>query len=245
MKPLWGFVAAVRLLTRIPVPSPPSAPDARTLGWAAMLFPAVGAGLGWTGWLVAEAGSQCWPREVGVALALAALALLTGALHEDGLADMADAFGSQRSRDGLLRVMADSRIGTYGAVALTLSYLVRWLCLSRLGLAGFLVGQTAPRAGVVTLAAWAGPASRGSGGELAAAVGRGHVVAAWLAAAVFFYPVYRNPAVAWAVGGCLLYAGLAAAYFRNRLGGVTGDCLGATAVTMECLTLLTLLAEPR
>ena len=245
MSALWGFISAIQLLTRVPAPSPPSAPDAKTLGWAAVFFPAVGAGLGWAGWLVTEAGALRWPRELAVALALAALALLTGALHEDGLADAADAFGSQRTREGLNRVLKDSRIGTYGTVAVVLTYLLRWICLSRLGLAGYLVGQTAPRAGIVTLAAWAGPASGGSGGSFAAAVTRGHVLAAWMCAALCFYPVYRDPAIGWCVGGCLLLAGLASAYFKKRLGGVTGDCLGAAAVAMECLVLLVLLAEPQ
>jgi adenosylcobinamide-GDP ribazoletransferase len=112
-------------------------------------------------------------------------------------------------------------------------------------LAGFLVGQTASRAGVVTLAAWAGPASDGSGGSFAAGLGRPHVLAAWLCAALLFYPVYRDPKVAWCVGGCLLMAGLASAYFKKRLGGVTGDCLGAAAVAMECLVLLILVASPQ
>jgi adenosylcobinamide-GDP ribazoletransferase len=212
------------------------------LGWAAVFFPAVGAGLGWAGYAVYAAGSLWWPREVAALLALAALAVLTGALHEDGLADVADAFGSQSTREGLERVMKDSRIGTYGAVALLLSYGVRWFCLSRLGLAGFLIGQTLPRAGIVAVAASAGPATSGSGGAFAAALGRGHVIAAWLTAAAFFYPVYQDPAMGWCVAGCLVLAGLASAYFKARLGGVTGDCLGATAIAMECLVLLILFA---
>ena len=245
MTALWGLVAAIQLLTRVPVPSPPAAPDAKTLGWAAVFFPAVGAGLGWAGWLATEAGALWWPREVAVALALMTLALLTGALHEDGLADAADAFGSQRTREGLNRVLKDSRIGTYGTVAVVLTYLLRWACLSRLGLAGFLVGQAVPRAGIVTLAAWGGPTAEGSGSSFAAALGRGHVIAAWLCAALFLYPVYRDPAITWSVAACLLAAGLASGYFKKRLGGVTGDCLGATAVLMECVVLLVLLAEPQ
>ena len=239
-----GLIAAIQLLTRIPVPSPPEAPDAGVMRWAAVFFPAVGAGLGWLAWGLAQAADLWWPREIGALLALVALALLTGALHEDGLADAADAFGSQSSPEGLERVMKDSRIGTYGAVALILSYLLRGFCLSRLGLAGFLVGQTAPRAGIVAIAAWAGPAGAGSGGAFAAAVGGGQAMTAWLCAGLFFYPVYRQPAVLWSVAACLLFAGIAAGFFRARLGGVTGDCLGAAAVVMECLVLLTLMAAP-
>ena len=244
MKAWQGLIAAIQLLTRVPVPSPARAPDAKTLAWAAVFFPAVGAGLGWAAWGVRQASEQVWAPEIGALLALGALALLTGALHEDGLADAADAFGSQRSREGVLRVMKDSRIGTYGAVALVLTYALRWFCLSRLGLAGFLVGQTAPRAGAVAVAALAGPAGEGSGSAFAAAVGRGQMFAAWLCAGLFFYPVYRDPAVLWSIAACFLFSGLAAAYFRGRLGGVTGDCLGASAILMECLVLLILMAAP-
>ncbi|MCB9385641.1 MAG: adenosylcobinamide-GDP ribazoletransferase [Bryobacterales bacterium] len=242
---VWrGLIAALQQLTRFPVPSPPVAPDARTLAWAAIFFPVVGAGLGWLAWGVAEASSRLWPREVGALLALGVLALATGALHEDGLADAADAFGSQSTPEGLMRVMKDSRIGTYGAVALLLTYALRWFCLSHLGLAGFLVGQSAPRAGVVTLAGWAGPAGEGGGGAFAAAVSRGVAMATWFCCALFYYPVFREPAVGWSVAACLLFAGVAAGYFKSRLGGVNGDCLGASAVLMECMVLLILLAAP-
>src|SRR5260370_29331455 len=113
---------AVAFLTRLPIPHPESATSA-DFPRAQRVFPIVGAAIG------AMVGLICLGmRIVGVpdlaaaALVLGAGALLTGALHEDGLADVADGFGGGRDVEGKLAIMRDSRIGTYGAIALLVSF---------------------------------------------------------------------------------------------------------------------------
>ena len=111
-------------LTRLPVRSPsPAGEDLIRASWT---FPVIGAGIGAFGaiayWLALALGL---PPFIGATLAVAATLLLTGALHEDGLADTADGFGADASRERTLDIMRDSQIGTYGAIALVLSLLLR------------------------------------------------------------------------------------------------------------------------
>ncbi len=235
-------IAAFQTLTRLPVPSAPQAPDDRTIALSALFYPWVGLLLGVAGWVVLRALT---PHVGAPAAALAVLvvwALATGALHEDGLADVADAFGSQLDREGLLRVMKDSRIGAYGALALVLATLARWTLLADLALAGdgllaLLASQSLGRAGVVALAAWAGPATQGMGSMLARSVGAVQVVGAWVPPAALLLWLGPPAVVPGCMAASLAVAAAAALYFRSRLGGVTGDCLGAAFILQEIAVL--------
>ena len=173
-------------------------------------------------------------------IVLALWAFLTGALHEDGLADSFDAFGSQTAPDDVLRVLKDSRIGSYGAVALILATLLRWQGMSLLPaesvIFGLMASQVLPRAGVVLLAYWAGPATAGTGGGMAAALTAAPVVVTLAVAAMILTPIGGLRLLAPSIG-CLLVTGLLAIYFRRRLGGVTGDCLGAAEQAQEIMVL--------
>ena len=181
------------------------------------------------------------PRSVVMLVILALWALLTGALHEDGLADTFDAFGSQGSREDVLRVLKDSRVGSYGALALILATLLRWQGLTllrpELTMAALLAMQVLPRAGIVLTAYLAGAATTGLGGAFAASLSPLPVVAAMSVGlgivAVFAGTVTLFPALA-----TVVVAVLAAIYFKRRIGGVTGDCLGAAAQLQEIAILL-------
>ncbi len=162
------------------------------------------------------------------------------------MADAFDAFGSQASREDILRILKDSRIGSYGAVALVLATLLRWQGLSLLPpeavIFGLMASQVVPRAGVVLLAYWAGPATAGSGGGMAAALTAAPVVVTFSLSMAILLPIGGAQLLVPAVG-CLFISGLLAIYFRRRLGGVTGDCLGAAEQLQEIVVLLALLAS--
>jgi len=243
---LVALLTAIQTLTRIPVPSPARAPDARMIAWSAVFYPAVGALLGGFGVSAFELlGGRLAPSVVALII-LALWAFVTGALHEDGLADSFDAFGSQVSREDILRVLKDSRIGSYGALALVLATLLRWQGLSLLPpealIFGLMASQVLPRAGVVLLAYWAGPATAGTGGGMAAALTAAPVAVTVSLSMAILLPIGRAKLFAPAIG-CLLVSGLLAAYFRRRLGGVTGDCLGAAEQLQEVVVLLAVLAS--
>ena len=125
-------------LTRLPVRAP--SPAGEELIRASWTFPVIGAGIGAFGaiayWLALALGL---PPFIGATLAVAATLLLTGALHEDGLADTADGFGADASRERTLAIMRDSQIGTYGAIALVLSLLLRASALGSIADASLVV----------------------------------------------------------------------------------------------------------
>src|SRR5690606_8532703 len=131
---LLRFRIALSFLTRLPGGRHPVG-DA-DLASSLAAFPLVGAVVGALAAVVLAGAARVLPPEIAGARACAALALATGGLHLDGLADTFDALGSGRDRDGRLEVMRDSRIGAHGATALALVLVVEIACFARLAAAG-------------------------------------------------------------------------------------------------------------
>lgn len=220
-------LSAVALLTRVPVPD--HAPKGAASAWA---WPLVGALVG----LAAAAGASLavWVGAGPGAAAVAGLivqALLTGALHEDGLADTADGLLGGRTADRRLEIMKDSRIGSFGALALMLVTLASWSALEGLVEAG-LHWLALPAAAALSRAPMAVvmaalPPARPNG--LSAASGQPSALTALAAVGVALAValILCGPGALWAaVGVAAVSAGLALAA-QARIGGQTGDILGA------------------
>lgn len=220
-----GLRQAVAFLTRV------SMSEAGGVDRAVPWFPFVGALIG-----LAVAGVYAvlylWvPSLLGAVVAVGLGVLLTGALHEDGLADSFDALGSGASGDDAHRIMQDSRLGTYGTLALVFSSLWRIFAVASLtrpeALAGLVMAHTLGRTGAVSLMARA-PAARavglGSSG-IAAASGRG----AW--AAILSGLGLSLLVAGWWAGPAVILVAFTVVALRKigntRFGGVTGDTLGA------------------
>lgn len=238
------FLAACTFLTRLPLPG--AAVDAEALARAPMWFPVVGAIVGGVGGLTLIVAGRLWPPFIAAVLSLLATVLLTGAFHEDGLADAADGLGGGGTREQVLEIMRDSRIGTYGAVAMILVLSARIGCLAAMAP---LEGARA-LIGAHVLARWSSlplmlalPYARpqGSGKPFIGAVTRRRVLGGTLLAAPLVLA-----ALGWWALPAVLVAGsvtaIAGRYFRSRLGGITGDCLGATNQLVELATYLAVLA---
>ena len=116
------FFGAVRFFTRLPVPDWVGH-SAEALNRSARYFPAVGMLVGGIGALVYVAATHLWPQPVAVLLSMAATVYATGAFHEDGLADMVDGLGGGWEKQRILEIMKDSRVGSYGVVAVVLALL--------------------------------------------------------------------------------------------------------------------------
>lgn len=235
-----GLRAAVSLLTRVPAGrSRTGAPDlARAVPW----FPVVGGLLG-----LALAGTYAGLREalpaiVAATVTLGAGVVLTGAFHEDGLADTADALGGFRTKEEALRILKDPALGTYGVLALVVSALARVGALA--ALEGWAAVAVLPAAHALSRGAAVGlmgivpPATGdGLGASYAGATTRREVGAA-VAAAVAIGVLTLGP---WVVPASLLAAVGAAAVGTlavRRLGGLTGDVLGAVQQAAEVLILI-------
>lgn len=233
---------ALAFLTRLPV-GDPGAVDAPQLGRCMAWFPLAGLLVGALLLAADRVLAVLLPPLPGNVLLLALWVLLSGALHLDGLADLCDGVGGGRDREGMLLIMKDSRIGVFGAVALVLLLLGKWAALTgvpgplRLPALLFapLAGRWAPVLLTVTGPYLRGP--EGTGSAFAAHAGRRELILASLALAA-------AAGVLGGAAGLFLAAMVAAAtllygaWVRRRLGGVTGDVLGAAVELVELLVLL-------
>jgi adenosylcobinamide-GDP ribazoletransferase len=238
------FLAACAFLTRLPLPG--AAVDAETFARAPTWFPVVGAIVGGVGGLTLTGAERIWPPFIAAVLSVLATVLLTGAFHEDALADAADGFGGGQSREQVLEIMRDSRIGSYGAVALVLVLSARIGCLAAMAP---LEGARA-LIGAHVLARWSSlplmlalPYARpqGSGKPFIGGVTRPRVLGGTLLAALFLVPALGWRAVPAFLAAAVVTV-MAGRYFRSRLAGITGDCLGATNQLVELATYLAVLA---
>ena len=250
------FLIALQFLTRVPVPA--------WVGWrpewmhaSARHYPAVGLVVGGFAALVLWTGAHFWPALVAVLLSMAATLWLTGAFHEDGLADTCDALGGAVSRERALEIMKDSRIGSYGTVGLAAVLSLKAAALLGLALRdvelvliALPLAHAGSRAVPVLLLRWLP-----YGGDLEHAKAKpmaqqadNHtllVVALWLvvvgaAALVCGLDVQRLLA---ALAALLVVALVMARWLLQRLGGYTGDTLGASQQGAELAVYLVLLAQ--
>ncbi len=245
------FLAAIAFLTRLPVGRHFNF-DAKDVARSQRWFPVVGALLGGISAGAAWVLALRLPPLLVAVLVTALDAWLTGALHLDGLADTADGFGGGATREDVLRIMRDHAIGSYGAVAVVLA--LAWKIAAITSLIGsaqmvpaLVLAPAVGRWSAVLLSAtqpYARPVSDDhpkSVGSPARLVGR--FEAAFATILVFvaapLCDFRRGPLACSLVAlGCFLWAWRC----RRRIGGVTGDTLGAAVVGSECLVLLIFIA---
>lgn len=238
------FRLALGFLTRIPVSVPADLPP-DALARSMRLFPLIGALIGAATGAVYLLAAKVLPGMPAALLAVAFGLLLTGALHEDGLADCADGFGGGRDKDAKLAIMRDSRIGAYGTLALILSVGLRAAALTALhNPAGALIAAHAlSRAALPGLMVELQPASSTG---LAAGAGK-PTERDYIIALVLAILVAAPLGIHWLVGAlmanALIFIGMK--YLaRRQIGGYSGDVLGALQQTIEIAVLLTLAALP-
>ena len=246
------FFAALRFFTRLPVPAWVGHTQDQ-LDHAARYFPLIGILIGAIGAGVTELAALALPIGVAVLLGMAATILATGAFHEDGFADSCDGFGGGWDKAQVLMIMKDSRVGSYATLGVGLILLTKWNALVELD-AGFgppflaialIAGHAVSRLASTLLiyfltyvrdddSSRSKPlAQRMALHELAIAVVIG------LAPCLLLPPIDALVALA----AVALAALLAARYFVRRIGGYTGDCLGATQQVCELAFYLGLLCS--
>ena len=242
------FLVAVQFLTRIPTPQVANLP-ADWLARSGKYFPLVGAIIGGLSALALLGAHLIWRTgALPALLAVGAGLVLTGALHEDGLADAADGFGGGRSPEQRLAIMKDPRLGTYGALALGFALALKTAALAtlpaQLGAAGLLSAHVGARAAAVWTMSFLPYAAEATASKVAApqrALGfweLGLTLAFALAPVLLLIP----PAGLACAGGAALTALLVARGSAKRIGGHTGDVLGAVEQAYEIVFLLALSA---
>ncbi len=232
---LGDLKVAIGFLTRVPVRVEGEVSLARAMA----LFPLVGAGVGAVQAAVFAAAILVLPPFAAALLALLAGVLLTGGLHEDGLADFADGLGARGGREQRLAAMRDSRIGVYGVLALVFAVGLKASALhAPAGMAGLVAAGAVSRGILPAVMRALGPArADGLGAGAGMPSGRVAVVAAGLAGAVCLAALGPpQGGVALLLAGVI--AGVVAMTAARRFGGFTGDVLGAAALCVETVVLL-------
>lgn len=240
---LRRFFIALQFMTRFPVPRT-EATTKQDLGKAAAFFPLVGVIVGLSAALAFILLHRVFPLPVSILGAMIVATLLTNGLHEDGFADVFDGFGGGWSRERTLEIMRDSRIGVYGVLALIFLVLSKLHLLSALPPTQIwrwlIVGHVAGRWAPLALGAWLPPASSEGLGRLVAKrsgpleITIGTITLIAIVAAVL---AWQAALIAFLV--TTLATLLSGLYFRHRLQGITGDCLGAAVQFTELALYLT------
>ncbi len=250
----FDFLGALQFLTRLRVPSVPYERD--SLARAVKFFPIVGLLIGAGSVLLYFALAPHLSMTVVSLLIVVYLVAITGSLHEDGLADSADGFGGGWERERVLAIMRDSRIGTYGAAALILSLLARVVLIAslpRTQAAAYLIAApvlsrwtTLPLSFFLPPARDRGPDSGpdhscdhidGQGARIARLTTSSSLILGSLLTFAIVFAVLHVHAVApvlVSIGVTLLTA----LYYKRRIGGITGDCFGATNQLSEIAVYL-------
>ena len=230
------IAVAFQFLTRIPMPSVAFETD--SLSRATKFFPLVGLVIGSGALVVRKLLGLHLNRSLVSLAVLIYLVLITGCLHEDGLADTADGFGGGRTREQILAIFRDSRIGSYGATALVLSLLARYLLLASLPLEHFaayvISSQVLCRWSSLPLSYFLPPAREqdGQGARIAKLTSLASLIfGSFFGFAVVAIALRRSAAAPVLVA--ILTVGLSGWFYARELGGVTGDCFGATSQLTE------------
>ena len=249
--PAWlhAFRASFTFLTRIPVGGFPYPP--KTWEWISIWFPLVGCLLGAMYaaiWMGLDGHSDPTRAIIVVTIGL----LVTGGFHEDGLSDSVDALGGAYDRENVMRILKDSRVGAFGALALIVAVMLKVSLLVDLGVlapVGLVLGQSLSRAlpvmqlGLQPYARRDDPQSKSRDVARSGRI-QALIAAGWTAAIVW-------GAFAWGVPMAGIVGSLAAmlavgvvlgAYFQRRAGGLTGDFMGALQQVSELGILLALVS---
>ena len=256
------FFVALQFLTRAPAPRWVGFEPA-WLRTCARHFPLVGACVGLWAAAVLHAALLLWPPLVASVLSLAATVWVTGALHEDGLADTFDALGGAVDRERALAIMKDSRIGSYGAFAVVLACLLKVAVVATLAsareigwaAAALVWSHTVSRAAPAWIASrlpYAGSEEASKTQALAKGmdsssfcIGLGWVALASVCTTAMSQAQQQSRAAVCVLAALLASVAVTACCWRwlhRRLGGYTGDALGATQQLVELASLLAWLA---
>jgi len=251
------ILVAVQFLTRLPVP--------RIEGFTADWLGASVRYYGLVGVLIGLSGVATWwltgllfPPNIAVGAMIAATVLLTGALHEDGFADVCDGFGGGKTPDAVLAIMKDSRIGAYGAIGIGMMLALKWTALVSLPRSALLLTAVGAHmisrwcaVGLIWRLPYVRTGADAKSNSFAASVSAGNWLLCGVLGIVALLPILflEHPAglegpasmLPAALVLALAATALAGLYFKRRLGGYTGDCLGAAQQLAELIVVMGML----
>lgn len=239
---IYKFIFALRFFTRLPIPGKNHS-DAN-LSDAALTFPIAGAAIGTILAFVWWCAYQWLPGLPAAGLTIGAGLLLTGALHEDGLSDCVDGLGGGHTKERALEIMRDSRIGAYGAAALIISIALRWTCLASLslwtGVITLIIAHMIARSSMTIAISFSSYARKeGLGKSVSDGISPQTFIIITIITALLTF-LLGSMAGAMAAAIAFIMAWLVSKWLDHRLGGYTGDGLGAMEQIAEIAVMLVL-----
>lgn len=238
-----SFLIALQFLTRIRVKRVDPFPE-DWLPRSAKYMPLVGALIGVVVGAILLVSAMFFPAPLPIVIALSASILVTGGLHEDGLADTADAFGGGATRERCLEIMKDSRIGTYGTLALIMTLALKGIALAEVDPISAARAVIAGYAGARLAAVLALAILPYAGGEIAkvsrttSQMTAGEIVVAIASALIVGFFTVGGVVLAVATLMALAAAAVLAWIAHRKIGGYTGDVLGAVEQVYETTFLI-------
>lgn len=227
------FIHAVQFLTRLPTPRLTTF-EAEDLTRSAVWFPVVGVIVGAALAAAVWIGNYATPW-IGALVGLVAWTWITGGLHLDGLADVADGLGAaHRNPERFLEVLRDPHIGAFGTMAIATQLIAKLVLLAAVpaALAALILIPAWARWGTLVWSLAVPPLAKGTGERFSWKISRSVVIGQGAALAAI--SLWLAPALL----GALVIVPAAVLYWRLRLGGITGDCLGASVEVTETLLLV-------
>lgn len=236
-----GLITAIRTLSIIPIPGKDAEDLASSLSWFALVGCILGLILYGMSLFLDWVTKGSWPEGVAISVVIGGI-ILTRGLHLDGVADWADAFINISDKKKTLEIMKDTHIGVFGTIMLIAILITKWVVITRIvvhnGLiwivAAYIISRTVP----VELATWL-PYARPEGGTAASFVNNArfhHRLWAWLSAFCLLF-TFCGPAGVVALGVGWLLSRAFGTWCYHRIGGVTGDLLGACTEITETVIL--------
>jgi adenosylcobinamide-GDP ribazoletransferase len=240
------FFTALMYFTRIPCPKWIDHSE-EYLNKSSRYFPVVGIIIGSISALVYWIFQLILPGEIAILLSMIASVLATGAFHEDGFADVCDGFGGGWTKEKILLIMKDSRLGTYGVIGLGLILLLKWSVLNHLPtevlILTLISGHAISRLNAVSLIytdQYAREDDTSKSKPLATKMSTGSLAFAMITG-VAPLAFFANPYILLTLLPLLLVRWYFSSYFKKWIGGYTGDCLGALQQVSEVVFYITLL----
>ncbi len=235
-----SFLLALQFLTRLPVGLEDLYSPER-MSAAVRYYPLVGVLIGGLSAVVFLVSDLVFPAVIAVLFAMGAALLLTGAFHEDGLADTFDGIGGGQTREEALKIMRDSRLGTYGTLALVLALALKATALTmlvpHLVVAALIAGHGLSRlSSVLVIATSRYVRDEGTGKPVAGGVSAASLVISLATGAMIIaiWCIFQAPmALVWALSGMIIGQFFMRLFFEPKLGGYTGDTLGAVQQASE------------
>lgn len=236
---MTGLLGALQFLTRVPIRLSAPVDHARVVPWFGVVGVLIGAAVGG-----AAAGlTELVPVAVAATCAVVVGLLITGAFHEDGLADIADAFGGGWTVERRLEILKDSRHGTYGVAALTSSIVLRVVCAASIAapsalFVAFVAAHGVGRAAAVAAMKAARPATESGLGASAASSLRRAPTALGLLITIAAVTLLSGWWVLPFLGAAAIGTAAVVTLAVRKIGGLAGDVLGAVEQVVECLVLV-------